>query len=350
MNKDQQTSEMSFSPFKLAIIGTGKISYGSHIPAALASPRVKVVAFVDPEISRAQKIANEFGLEVEILSSISDMKGEVDGALIATPNHLHAPLAIECLRNGIHVLIEKPLASTLQEGLDIIEAEKQSGKRVAVGYCTRFYPNFQLLKDLLEQGYFGKVKKFAYQFGTPGGWATFSNYLMKRQNIGGGVLVVTGTHFLDRMIHLFGLPDNIQLKDDSLGGPEANARMLMKFGQGDEQISGYVHFSKTTALPSGLVLDTEKGHVLLPDNMKDLVLYPYEQPDLAINLSKINGKISAGSQFQQQIEDFALSCQLNHKPMVSAEEGLLSLQLLDKAYQHREALPDTWYEKNGRTQ
>ncbi|GJL54355.1 MAG: oxidoreductase [Nitrospirales bacterium] len=350
MKNDQQQFEKTLPPFKLAIIGIGKISYGSHIPAALSSPLVKLVGFVDPETGRAQQIANEFGLSVEIASSITDMKGEVDGALIATPNHLHAPLAIECLQNGMHALIEKPLASTVQEGLDIIDMEKQSGKRVAVGYCTRFYPNFQLLKDLLDEGYFGTVKKFAYQFGTPGGWATFSNYLMKRQHIGGGVLVVTGTHFLDRMLHLFGFPDDIQLKDDSLGGPEANARMFMKFGQGAEHILGYVHFSKTTALPSGLVLDTEKGHVLLPDNMKDLVLYPHDQPDLAINLSRINGKPSPASQFQQQIEDFVLSCQLNRKPMVSAEEGLLSLRLLEKAYQHREALPDTWYEKNGRVQ
>ncbi|WP_447968761.1 Gfo/Idh/MocA family protein [Nitrospira sp. M1] len=350
MNNDHHQPEMPLPLFKLAIIGIGKISYGSHIPAALASPLVQVVGFVDPETNRAQQIANEFGLAVEIQSSISNMKGKVDGALIATPNHLHAPLAIECLQNGIHALIEKPLASTLQEGLDIIEVEKQTGKQVAVGYCTRFYPNFQLLKDLLDQGYFGTVKKFAYQFGTPGGWATFSNYLMKRQSIGGGVLVVTGTHFLDRMLHLFGFPDDIQLKDDSLGGPEANARMFMKFGQGSNPILGYVHFSKTTALPSGLVLDTEKGQVLLPDNMKDLVLYPYDQPDLSINLSRTNGKISQASQFQQQIEDFVLSCQQNRKPMVSAEEGLLSLRLLENAYQHREALPDTWYEKNGRAQ
>ena len=347
MKANHKPSEFSRTPFKLAIIGIGKIACGSHIPAALASPLVKVIAFVDPETHRAKQTANEFGLDVEIGSAISEIKSDLDGALIATPNYLHAPLAIECLNNDIHVLIEKPMASSLKEGLEIIEAEKKSGKKVAVGYCTRFYPNFQLLKVLMDQGYFGKIKKFAYQFGTPGGWATFSNYIMDRQNVGGGVLVVTGTHFLDRILHLFGFPDEIKLMDDSLGGPEANARLFMKFTKGDNQIAGYVHFSKTTALPSGLVFDTEKGHVLLSDNMTDLVLYPDDQPDLEINLSRISSKISDASQFQQQIEDFVLSCPDNRKPLVSSEEGLLSLRLIEEAYKNRETLQDNWYEKSG---
>lgn len=347
MNADHKPSQITLTPFKLAIIGIGKIAYVSHIPAALASPLVKVVVFVDPETNRAKQMANEFGLDVEIKASIAEVKSDVDGAIIATPNHLHAPLAIECLNNDIHVLIEKPLASSLKEGLEIIETEKKSGKIVAVGYCQRFYPNFRLLKELIDQGYFGIVKKFAYQSGSPGGWPTFSNYIMDRQNVGGGVLVVNGSHFLDRMLHLFGFPDEIRLMDDSLGGPEANARMFMKFGKGDHQISGYAHFSKTTALQSGLVLDTEKGHVLLSDNWTDLVLYPDDQPDLAINLSRISEKISAASPFQQQIDDFVLSCQQNRKPMASGEEGLLSLRLLEEAYQNREALPDNWYEKSG---
>ncbi len=339
---------VSLTPYKLAIIGIGKISLGSHIPAALASPLVKIVAFIDPETERAREIANEFGLDVEISSSVENLKSEIDGAVIATPNHLHAPLAIECLNMGISVLIEKPLASSVEDGLAVIEAEKKSGKKVSVGYCTRYYPNFQLFKKLMDQNYFGKIRKFAYQFGTPGGWSTFSNYIMDRENVGGGVLVVTGTHFLDRMLNLFGYPDEVKLQDDSLGGPEANARLLMSFGQGEDKISGYVYFSKTAALPSGLVVDTEKGHVILSDNQTDLVLHPNDQSNLILNLSNPDASVSEASQFQLQIEDFVRSCQKDCKPMVSAEEGLVSLKLIEEAYQNREKISDDWFELDGK--
>jgi len=337
----------SSAPFRLAIIGIGKISFGSHIPAALASPQIELVAFVDPDTTRAREIASEFGLDIEIVAAIAEMTQEVDGAVIATPNHLHAPLAIECLDKGINVLIEKPLASTVEEGLQIIEAEKKSGQKVSVGYCTRYYPNYQLFKQLLDRNYFGRISRFAYQFGTPGGWSTFSNYIMDRENVGGGVLVVTGTHFLDRMIDMFGFPDEVRLLEDSLGGPEANARLLMRFGEGPAQISGYASFSKTTALSPGMVLETEKGHVLLADNQTDLILYPDGSPDLAVSLHKPDRSKTEICQFQLQIEDFVHSCQQDRKPMVSAAEGLRSLELLETAYRNKEQFPENWFEKKG---
>ncbi len=332
-------------PYKLAVIGVGKISLASHIPAALASPLVSLAAFVDPDVKRAKSFADEFGLDIEIAARIGDLKGSVDGALIAAPNHLHAPLAIECLENGLDVLIEKPLASTVAEGRAITEAEQKTGKTVSVGYCTRHYPNYRLFKDLLARQYFGRVHKFAYQFGTPGGWSTFSNYLMDRQTVGGGVLVVTGTHFLDRMLDLFGFPDELSLQDDSLGGPEANARLLMSFGEGETQIQGYAHFSKSAKLRSGMVLDTEKGHVLLADNQTDLTLYPHDSPDIALKLHRTAPGRQRANQFQLQIEDFVHSCRNGQPPAVSARDGLLSLELLEAAYANRRAFAENWFEE-----
>ena len=330
--------------FRLAIIGTGKISLVAHIPAALLTPLVDVVALIDPAIQRAKKIASEFGLNIEIVPSLEDLKSKVDGAIIAAPNHMHALLAKMCLRRGISVLIEKPIATSVQEGLELIEEEEKSGKKIAVGYCMRFYRNFILLKQLLEKDYFGRVESFAYQFGTPGGWSTYSNYILNRKNIGGGVLVVTGTHFIDRMLFLFGYPDDIRLLDDSLGGPEANARMFLTFGKGEKKIRSYAHFSKTTKLFPGLVIQAEKGKVILPDNNgKDLIFLPKDDPHLEVHLKSRNGQVSNKSQYQLQLEDFVSSCQVGTKPMVSCEEGLKSLELIEDLYKKREPFPDNWY-------
>lgn len=329
------------SLFRIAVIGVGKISIGSHIPATLSSGLTKLVALVDPDVNRAKKTAEEFGLDVEVKASLKDLTSQIDGVIIAVPNHLHAAIAMEAMELGFHVLIEKPLASTVEDAKKILAVQEKTNKVVAVGYCTRFYPNYQLLKELINDNFFGKIDKFAYQAGSAGGWSTFSNYILDRENVGGGVLVVTGTHFIDRMINLFGFPDQIVYQDDSQGGPEANARLYLNFNRNDHEISGYIHFSKTTKLNSGLVIESEKGIVVLADNQDDLYYFERERPDIRISLTK--NKPSNDSPFMLQLEDFVQSCMKKTQPMVSGKSALQSLLLINKAYSIRESFKEQWY-------
>lgn len=327
--------------FKIAVIGIGKISIGSHIPAVLASAKAELVALVDPDVVRAKKIAAEFGLAVEIKADLNLLTSAIDGVIIATPNHLHAPLAIAAMKRGYHVLIEKPLASTKSDAQQIIQCQKETNRTVAVGYCTRFYPNYQLLKKLLTEHYFGQVSKFAYQMGTAGGWWTYSNYILDRASVGGGVLVVTGTHFIDRMLDLFGYPSFIHLEDDSRGGPEANARLALSFDMPSGKVDGYVYFSKTYKLNSGLVIETERGLVHLPDNQTDLFFYNRDKPELKIQLS--DASVTNTSQFVLQLDDFILSSINCSKPMVDAEDALKSILLIEAAYNNKEKLKENFY-------
>lgn len=332
--------------FKIAVVGIGKISIGSHIPAVLGSAGATLVALVDPDVSRAKRTAAEFGLNIEIKASLRELNGDIDGVIIATPNHTHAPLAIEAMERGYHVLIEKPVASTLKDAQAIVETQEKTGKTVAVGYCTRFYQNYQLLKRLLGENYFGQVKRFAYQAGTAGGWWTYSNYILDRSSVGGGVLVVTGTHFIDRMLDLFGYPTELNLEDDSEGGPEANARLLLSFDQPEHSLSGYIHFSKTTKLNSGLVIETEQGFVQLSDNQTDLFFTSHQRPDLKISLSTSASGRTNDSQFVMQVDDFVESCINGTKPMVNAKEALQSIQLIEKAYKNKNKLKEFFYENS----
>ena len=210
------------TPFRLALVGAGKITQSSHLPAALAIDGVRVEAIVDPELSRTRQIAKAYGIEPRLASSVNQVLEHVDGAIVATPNHTHKPIAEQCLDAGVSVLIEKPLARSYQEGREIVEAARRNGKTLTVGYCTRYRANVRLLQRLLSEGRFGQVTRFAHQFGTAGGWAPLSGYNLNRETSGGGVLAVTGTHFLDRMLYFWGYPDRVEYVDDSAGGPEAN--------------------------------------------------------------------------------------------------------------------------------
>ena len=158
--------------FRLGLVGAGMITAEAHLPAAIASPMIQVSAIVDSVLSHAERLAETAGVRPRITTRLGDVLDAIDGALIATPNHTHGPLALECLAAGVPVLIEKPLATSLAEGEGIARAARENQRVVAVGYCTRFLESVLLMSTLLESGFFGSVRRFAYQFGAVGGWST----------------------------------------------------------------------------------------------------------------------------------------------------------------------------------
>ena len=334
--------------FRLALIGAGLITESAHLPAALASTRVTVEAIVDPVADRAVALAHKFGIRPRIVTDIGAVAQDIDGAVIATPNHTHKEIALRCLDAGIPVLVEKPLASTRADGLAVVSATERAGKVLAVGYCSRFRRNVTLLKELLDGAFFGRVRSFYHQFGTAGGWAPASGYILNRESVGGGVLVITGTHFLDRMLNFWGYPDGVRLADDSAGGPEANAVASFRYDrEGGEPMEGKARYSKTTALPGGLVLDTDAGIVTVADTDEaEIVLRPRSRPELREVIGD-GSKQPDQDVFLLQLEDFVAACREGRAPRVTGREGLESLRLLAELYGNRVQLIDRWY---GRTE
>ena len=275
------------------------------------------------------------------------MLGEVDAAVLATPNDTHRALAVECLEAGVSTLIEKPLARTVEEGEAIARAARQSGRTVAVGYCTRFLENVRLLGELLEASFFGAVLGFDYQFGSVRGWSSLSGFHLDREAVGGGLLVTTGTHFLDRMLWWFGYPAELALEDDSRGGPEANAVATFRFEAPGGGFVGRARLSRTVALQPGFALRTERGTVLLRDGADAALRFrPVERPGLECRLARSAGPLvpEGVTMFQSQLEDFVAACRGGGPPMVSADHGILAIRLVQDLYARRSPLKTDWYE------
>jgi predicted dehydrogenase len=332
--------------FRLAIIGAGLITRNAHLPTALSLPGVDVCALVDPVLPRAEELAQEYGLKLLVTADLDAIMGIVDGAIVATPNHTHREVAVPLLDAGISTFIEKPLATTVEEGQAILDAARRGNSKVAIGHYQRFLEAPRLLKTLLDQNYFGHVSRFCHQFGTPGGWPALSAYTLKRSHIGGGVLVVTGTHFLDRMLNMWGSPDDVELFDDSLGGPEAHCEGHVRYTSGPfAPLAGIVRYSKCAALPAGLVLETERGTVMLRDGYEDqIVLIPRDRPDLRHNISVPAGRALAPEldPGQRMLQDFIAACQDDRAPVVDGDQGLASLKLVQRFYQNRHLIGDDW--------
>lgn len=328
--------------FRLGIIGTGLITQGSHLPAALGLPDVEVTVLVDPVVERARQLAASYGLAARAVTEIKDVFGLADGVIIATPNATHCPIALACIEAGIHVLIEKPLANTAAEGEAIAAAAERKGVAVASGFCTRFRANVALLKELLDENYFGQVTRFVHQFGTAGGWAPLSAYNLNRQQAGGGVLVVSGSHFLDRLLYFWGYPQTARLEDDGIDGPEANCAAYLNYGG----FEGILRYSKTTRLVGGLAIETDHGVVLMGDSDSSPIRFlPHRRPGLCETVSRAGQPSLQADVFQLQIADFVDACRNGRPPLVDARQGVESLRLTEALYANRTvAAQENWYE------
>lgn len=326
--------------FRIGIVGCGRIS-NAHAQAILACPSAELSALVDSSAERAQALATRIGATPTLTTDLESVLPSLDGVVIATPNHTHADLAIRCLERNIATLIEKPLAVSTAEGERICQAAERAGACLAVGYVTRFRENVQLMARLLRSGRFGTVRRFAYQFGSRGGWAPVSGYNLDRAATGGGVLVVTGTHFLDRMLDWFGYPTSAALLDDSEGGPEANAVATFSFAGAGTPVRGVARFSKSVALDGGIVIETDQGIVLMKDRPDAHITFrPAADPgvdEVIVPRAPTRGH-RGGSEFLLQIEDFVDAARRRRPPLVSGREGLQSMRLIEELYHHRQAL------------
>ncbi len=152
---------------RVAIIGSGSIATFRHAPEYAINPNVEIVAFVDPVIARAEKLAGKYGAKA--LSHHSEaLKLDIDAVSVCTPNALHAPISIDALNAGKHTLCEKPMATSNEEAHAMIAAASKAGKKLMIGHNQRLADLHVKAKELLEAGTIGKIVTFRTSFAHPG--------------------------------------------------------------------------------------------------------------------------------------------------------------------------------------
>jgi predicted dehydrogenase/nucleoside-diphosphate-sugar epimerase len=331
------------APFRIAIIGTGEAAAVLHLPAALASDFVEVTALVDPVVERAQALASRYGVRPQIGRSLDDINANVDGAIIATPHNTHRDVAIACARKRIHCLVEKPLATSAVDAEQICRATAEHGVVLAVGYAMRFRKEMLLLKRLLDSGYFGDIRRFYIQHGTLGGWSPASRFNLDKRASGGGVLINSGTHFLDLVLYWFGYPDECEMLDDATVGPEAQCIVTLSYRNGGRRFDGTMRLSKLFDLDQGIVIETDRGMAVLRGaGLPPSLFRPRNGPELQMTLEERGPPCfqDNASNFQLQLEDFVATCRGQRPPLVDGQQGLLSVRLLDQLYSQRRQLSE----------
>ena len=192
---------------RVGVIGAGGIARGAHLPGYAKIPdEATVVAISDIDESRAQEVADEFGIS-KVYADYNEMvsQEELDLVSVCTPPFLHRDATVAALNAGVNVICEKPMAMNAAEGEEMIAAAQQNGKMLTIGFQSRFGERAQFLKHLIDQGELGEIYYARVLALRRRGIPTWGVFIEKDKN-GGGPLIDIGVHTLDLTLWLMGHP------------------------------------------------------------------------------------------------------------------------------------------------
>jgi predicted dehydrogenase len=318
MNQNQQ--------IRLGIVGCGYVTTMSHLPALQLVNNVQIIALADAQLNLARELAAQYNVKF-VTDNYHELLDKVDAVIVAVPHHFHTSIALDFIKRGVHVLLEKPMAISVKECEAMIATAYASQRKLAVGHMMRFYDSNRLMKHFIEKRYLGNVLRFEAE-----GAVLFENFKASPFTVSlpaGGVLLDTGPHILDLLLWWLGDFEKLSYWEDADGGVEANCRLEVTTTNG---VSGTVELSRTRRLNNKIRLYCEEGI------MEVFLLNPAQ---VWINSNLFTGPICASRiqdkdlnplipYFANQLSDFANAIINDHKLCVPGTEGMRCIQVIEK--------------------
>ncbi|MEV0183222.1 Gfo/Idh/MocA family oxidoreductase [Streptomyces sp. NPDC050625] len=207
------------APFRIALIGCGRIAQVAHAPALEKAENIQLMAVCDPSHEVARAVAQRYGVPIVTTDPQTLLSNpDIEAVLIAAPDRFHHQLAEAALKAGKHVLVEKPLASTTEDCESLVELSRQSGLKLQVGAMKRHDPGLQYARHFVARK-LGEVRSFNawYRIGTirPGVEATLFPHVFadaQARQVEAGhkadreryLLATHGSHIFDTVRFLLG--------------------------------------------------------------------------------------------------------------------------------------------------
>jgi predicted dehydrogenase len=182
---------------RIGLLGCGAIACEHHLPALRRTAGAVVVGLADPDPAARQRAAG-LASGAELHAEAGELLGraDVDAVVVAAPTRLHAGLAAAAARAGKHVYVEKPLATSEDEGRRVLEEVARSGVTATVGFNRRRHPVYERARRLLEAGRIGQVRFVQTAFCEPVELERLPEWKRSRAT-GGGVLLDLASHHFD---------------------------------------------------------------------------------------------------------------------------------------------------------
>lgn len=342
---------------KTAVIGAGKVGR-FHANGYVASPYSEFAGVFDQIPARAEAFAKEYGIKA--YTSIEDMaKDGIQAVSICTPHPIHRAAAVAAAKAGMHVLIEKPLASSLEDCDAIIKAVKEAGVTGGTICQRRFFAPCQRIRKAIDEGKIGKpilgqINMF--------GWRSMEYYASDPwrgtwDGEGGGVLVNQAPHQLDLLLWYMGEIDELYGAWATLNHPELEvddtALALIRFKSGalgsiivsnsvNPALYGKVHVFGSNG--SAVGVQTDGGQMFIAGMSSiteppvlDLWTVPGEEDKLAEYVKEDSESFLSLENSTEyfhlvEINDFLSSILAGKQPLITLEDGRRTVELFTAIY------------------
>ena len=334
---------------RCAVIGTGGIGL-DHLQSLSIFPRAAAVAVAESNPQRAHEACERFKIPRSYVDYHELLEQpDIDAVTIALPNHLHAAVAIDALKARKHVLLEKPMATTVKDAAKIIDTAKKMKRVLMVAQNFRFNRQTQIAKLIVERGEMGEVYHARCFWIRRSGIPRIGSWFTQRKFSGGGCTADIGLHLLDACLHLLGEFDVVSVSGQTYAkfGPRGLGEM--NWGKSEIDFTKPFDVEDFSAaflkLKSGRTVIMESAWAAHPpadarENGIDLFgttaglsLYParlFRNGQLGYETVHLNSVKVPHS--EDRIHHF-VSCVLEGKrPLVSVEESFKIQQLLDAIY------------------
>jgi len=355
-------------PLKIGLIGTGFIAR-SHLQAFSRFPeRVQLTAVCDSREEAAREFAGEAKVDTVYLDPMRLLReADVDAVDICTPNHLHAPITIAAAEVGKHVLLEKPMAITMQECREMVEATEKAGVTFMVAQQLRYLPNYRGVRRLIGEGELGRIwgartdtwlpAILSRSAPTPGSPQPGEQvrWRLDVKRSGGVSLIDNAIHFIDLFRYLIGDARRVFgtcWTDHPLfaGGAEDRAMATIEFENG---AIAHVSNSWTTRTPwvfQWMILGDE-GSVYTPIPPEGATGFSLQEAPAMVSSAKrdqgsrfalqksfvpvepFTEGLACDNSYANEIVHFAECCQEGREPISSGRDNLGTMAIIFGIYE-----------------
>ena len=180
----------------VGIIGAG-LQGRRRAHALKQSEGARLIAVADINQDAAKSLTKDTDVKVSSLWEEVTARKDIEAVVVCTPSNLHAPISISALRNGKHVLCEKPLARNPDEAEEIVMTARENNVKLKCGFNLRHHPGIKQARDWVDQGFIGELSSVRCRYGIGGRPGYDKEWRADPDISGGGQLMDQGMHAID---------------------------------------------------------------------------------------------------------------------------------------------------------